>query len=299
MSLTYTPINELPFAPNFEGNDYLLIWDISQPANQARRLTFTALASYLAYTNRQLDWDDITNKPTSFTPATHTHLKADISDLSFAWGEITNKPTSFTPATHTHLTADISGLNSAIDARLTNLPNGAIIGGVAHFFQDTPPATRIGGDPLQSGDQTITQKGGYFWDSSVSLWLSPPVTLTSARGSASASTGLLALTTSPVFPRAAIFIASGEISVNTSATPNNNDYWIGRLGIFFALSGLAAYLGESVDLKGISNAVSKTIAINYALPLGNIMRLQAVDLTKMGAVSACTYSVSFTYHFIL
>lgn len=66
-------------------------------------------------------WDEITSKPTSFTPASHTHAKSQITDFptsmpasdvypwakaankpSYAWDEITSKPTEFTPASHTH-----------------------------------------------------------------------------------------------------------------------------------------------------------------------------------------------------
>ncbi|MBD2150811.1 hypothetical protein H6F44_11865 [Pseudanabaena sp. FACHB-1277] len=138
MSLIYAPINELPFAPNFEGNDYLLIWDISQPANQARRLTFTALASFLAYTSREFEWADIINKPDTFPPASHTHIPADIL-----------------------------GFDSAVDARLGNLPNGAIIGGAAHFTDEVPPATRRDGSLIQIGDRLLKNNGQrYFYDGS-------------------------------------------------------------------------------------------------------------------------------------
>lgn len=37
-------------------------------------------------------WGDITGKPTSFTPAAHSH----------SWGDTTGKPTTFTPSVHSH-----------------------------------------------------------------------------------------------------------------------------------------------------------------------------------------------------
>lgn len=41
-----------------------------------------------------------------------------------SWGDVTGKPTTFTPATHTHPTSEITGLDakiSAIEARLDAL----------------------------------------------------------------------------------------------------------------------------------------------------------------------------------
>lgn len=92
-----------------------------------------------------LDWDNVTNKPQSFTPSTHNHGASDIlendntdytfltvsagatqhninldidsalnaldgaiDDISTDWNDITNKPSTFTPSTHSHgaVTAD-------------------------------------------------------------------------------------------------------------------------------------------------------------------------------------------------
>lgn len=72
-------------------------------------------------------WGDITGKPSTFAPSTHKHVKADITDFptslpasdvkawakaankpSYSWGEITNKPSTFTPAGHKHAKADIT-----------------------------------------------------------------------------------------------------------------------------------------------------------------------------------------------
>jgi hypothetical protein len=63
-------------------------------------------------------WGDITGKPTTFPPSTHTHAWADItgkpttftpSAHSHSWSEVTDKPTTFTPATHTHAWGDVTG----------------------------------------------------------------------------------------------------------------------------------------------------------------------------------------------
>ena len=72
-------------------------------------------------------WGDVTGKPSTFAPSAHKHVKADITDFptslpasdvkawakadtkpSYSWGEITNKPSTFTPAGHKHVKADIT-----------------------------------------------------------------------------------------------------------------------------------------------------------------------------------------------
>ena len=84
------------------------------------------------------DWSTITNKPSSYTPSSHTHTKSQITDFptkmpasdvydwakaktkpSYAWSEITNKPSTFTPATHSHdsATQSANGFMSAADKK--------------------------------------------------------------------------------------------------------------------------------------------------------------------------------------
>jgi hypothetical protein len=48
-------------------------------------------------------WDDITGKPDDFPPSAHGH----------AWGEITGKPTEFPPESHNHVVADITDFDPA------------------------------------------------------------------------------------------------------------------------------------------------------------------------------------------
>lgn len=66
---------------------------------------------------QSVDWNTLTNKPASFTPAAHTHLWADVTGkpTTFApsththdWDDVTGKPTSFTPATHSHTWSSIT-----------------------------------------------------------------------------------------------------------------------------------------------------------------------------------------------
>ena len=80
-------------------------------------------------------WNDLTDKPTTFTPSSHTHTKEDITNFptslpasdvyswakasskpSYSWTEITSKPTSFTPSSHTHTKADITNFPTSLPA---------------------------------------------------------------------------------------------------------------------------------------------------------------------------------------
>ncbi|BAI91691.1 hypothetical protein [Limnospira platensis] len=55
----------------------------------------------------QLTWNNITNKPGTFPPSTHSH----------SWTEITSKPSTFTPSEHTHTIANVTGLQSTLDGK--------------------------------------------------------------------------------------------------------------------------------------------------------------------------------------
>lgn len=84
-------------------------------------------------------WNDLTDKPATFPPATHTHLWVDITDkpATFApsahthpWGDITGTPATYAPSAHSHAIGDLpvapSGTSNttqvvrADDSRLSN-----------------------------------------------------------------------------------------------------------------------------------------------------------------------------------
>ena len=63
-------------------------------------------------------WADVTEKPATFAPATHSH----------DWEDVTGKPTTFAPETHTHTIANVTGLQAKLDdfeARLSALETPA------------------------------------------------------------------------------------------------------------------------------------------------------------------------------
>lgn len=89
-------------------------------------------------------WGDVTGKPSTFTPSAHKHVKADITDFptslpasdvkawakaankpNYSWGEITNKPSTFTPAGHKHVKADITNFPTLGTAAAKNVSDFA------------------------------------------------------------------------------------------------------------------------------------------------------------------------------
>ncbi len=93
----------------------------------------------------ELTWNAIGDKPSTFTPSSHTHTKSQITDFpssmpasdvyawakapskpSYSWSEVTNKPSTFTPSSHTHPLSGISDLQASWDALLKAAPSAYV-----------------------------------------------------------------------------------------------------------------------------------------------------------------------------
>lgn len=93
----------------------------------------------------ELTWNAIGDKPSTFTPSSHTHTKSQITDFpssmpasdvyawakapskpSYSWSEITSKPSTFTPSGHTHPLSGISDLQASWDALLKAAPSAYV-----------------------------------------------------------------------------------------------------------------------------------------------------------------------------
>ena len=88
-------------------------------------------------------WGNLAGVPTSFTPATHTHIISQITGLQAAldskqatgaylvaadltWANISGKPATFAPSAHTHVIGDVTGLQSALDGKAATAHSHAI-----------------------------------------------------------------------------------------------------------------------------------------------------------------------------
>jgi hypothetical protein len=72
-----------------------------------------------------LAWDNVTDKPTTFPPESHTHQASEITDFTEAveavsppadWDTLANKPSTFPPSSHGHVAAEISDFSTAAAA---------------------------------------------------------------------------------------------------------------------------------------------------------------------------------------
>lgn len=79
-------------------------------------------------------WDDVTGKPATFPPESHTHAASDITGLaavatSGSYDDLSDTPTipsapgdvGAAPATHTHAIEDVTGLQAVIDDLTTRI----------------------------------------------------------------------------------------------------------------------------------------------------------------------------------
>lgn len=175
MTLSFTPINELTFADTLASGDYLLVWDVSA-ANLAKRLTLQVLANFLAAALINIEWEGILNKPDTFPPAIHTHIPADIVGLT-----------------------------------IDSLPSGTLIGSIAHFTGETPPATRRDGSPIQIGDRFKAIRDDYFWDGA--RWLSNVLSSASIPQFQGSTTGHTFILNGDILPNNPLWIENCQLTV--------------------------------------------------------------------------------------
>lgn len=69
-------------------------------------------------------WGNILNKPSTFSPSTHTHTLSSITDLAsltIDYSQLSNTPTSFNPTSHTHAISDITNLQTTLDGKALSI----------------------------------------------------------------------------------------------------------------------------------------------------------------------------------
>ena len=86
-------------------------------------------------------YSDLTNKPALFS-GSYTDLANKPSLFDGTWASLSGKPTTFTPATHSHVIADVTGLQTALDGKQ---PSGSYLTAVPTHSLDltTDSATRL------------------------------------------------------------------------------------------------------------------------------------------------------------
>lgn len=107
------------------------------------------------------DWDDVQNKPSTFTPSAHEHDYAaenhnhdsDYSALGYthpapSWTDVTDKPATFTPSAHDHSISEVTSLQASLDAKAASSHS--------HIISDTTGLqTALDGKAATSHTHTI------------------------------------------------------------------------------------------------------------------------------------------------
>jgi len=93
-------------------------------------------------------WVDAYVDPTGLADEAHTHVMADITDLSLSWTAITGKPADFTPSAHDHASLMFSGV-----AKVTAVTGGADVTGT---LTATGDITAYSDARLKSNIETIS-----------------------------------------------------------------------------------------------------------------------------------------------
>lgn len=109
-------------------------------------------------------WADVTGKPSTFPPAAHSHVIADVTGLQSAldiaaaspaqpnWSSLAGKPATFAPSAHTHTIAEVTGLQAALDSKI----NGATLLGTITVAETAVLAITAGARRV-----TVTTPAGY------------------------------------------------------------------------------------------------------------------------------------------
>lgn len=107
-----------------------------------------------------VDWSNVTNKPETFAPSTHTHTASEVTELatvatSGSYNDLSDKPTDFAPAAHTHEMTDIIGLSDALDGKSDTTHNHD-----GTYLKEVPKATSTTLGGIKVGNNlSITEDG--------------------------------------------------------------------------------------------------------------------------------------------
>lgn len=121
-------------------------------------LAWNLLSGVPVYATRWPTWEEVSGKPTTFTPAEHTHTIANVSGLQSALdgkaaashthsiAQVSGLQSALdgkAAASHTHGIADVTGLQTALDGKISSTEKGAA-NGVAPLGADSKiPATYL------------------------------------------------------------------------------------------------------------------------------------------------------------
>lgn len=111
-------------------------------------------------------WNDITGKPSTFTPSAHSHVIADVTGLQTAL-DGKQASGSYAAASHTHIIADVTGLQTALDGKQaagSYQPLATVLTNTTAAFttaQETKLAGVAAGATANSSDATLLDRANH------------------------------------------------------------------------------------------------------------------------------------------
>lgn len=200
-----------------------------------------------------------------------------------------------------------------------SISNGAIIGGISHFCQNTGPATGVDGNPLVIGDRWYSPQkftecswNGTYWISSIITSILPeqassagsdlPITTFSASGT-SAGAGTNVLTLRKRGDALGVFFHSYDCTIGCSSADATN-YW--TLNFYARRQTLNPTVLFSLTINSpvsASNLVSGSLntflsAGNTNSPGNNLAIRFYVLGTKIGAPANLTLNTGINYSLV-
>jgi len=134
---------------------------VADDDSSTKKYVDDGLATKAAVSHTHL-WAELTDKPSTFPPSTHSHVVADVTGLQGALDAKVDTADprltdARTPTTHTHTISQITSLQTSLDTK-ANLWNGAIANDYLYMSPESSKAIEI---PYYMNDIAYnTQRGG-------------------------------------------------------------------------------------------------------------------------------------------
>ena len=176
-------------------------------------------------------WKDIKNKPSTFTPSSHTHTINQISNFPtyWDWNYISGKPSTFAPSYHTHTIANITDIGNAsvleasrlsntryfwgqpfngqydVDGSMSSVTNITMSGNLAVGVSSAQAKVHVNGDGMFTGDLICKSTSTAISDAEL------PIASASTFGLIKVGSGLK--------------ITNGVLSATGGSSGGSNVYW--------------------------------------------------------------------------
>jgi hypothetical protein len=218
--------------------------------------------------------------------ADHVHAASSIS-----YSSLSGIPTSFTPAAHTHVVADVTGLQAALDAKQASGTYATLVGGTVPSSQlpsFVDDVIDVGGTLPSTGDVGkiyVVSTGAstnkiYRWSGSAFIEISP-----SPGSTDSVTEGSTNLYFTDARAQSALASSlSGKAATSHTHTPSQvTDF-----------AAEAAKYGPVTSVNGQTGAVTLSTGSTYTLPAATVSTLGGVIVGSGLSVSSGTLSASVT-----